>query len=139
MTPRMTHLALHVVDLTACISFYQNYCQMEVVHDRTKGEQRIVWMAEPERQHDFIIVMMGGGPGHQQEQNDYSHLGFAVESRTEVDRMAQKAEQDGCLIWSAVDEPYPVGYYCGVNDPDGNCVEFSYGQPLGPGSEGAEY
>ncbi|MCZ6873564.1 MAG: VOC family protein, partial [bacterium] len=26
------------------------------------------------------------------------------------------------------------GYYCGVRDPDGNMVEFSYGQPLGPGA-----
>ncbi|MCX4198148.1 sugar phosphate nucleotidyltransferase [Methylobacterium organophilum] len=33
------------------------------------------------------------------------------------------------------DEPYPVGYYCGVRDPAGNYVEFSYGQPLGPGAE----
>jgi len=24
-----------------------------------------------------------------------------------------------------------VGYYCGVLDPDGNRVEFSFGQPLG--------
>jgi hypothetical protein len=28
-----------------------------------------------------------------------------------------------------------VGYYCGLRDPDGNSVEFSYGQPLGPGAE----
>ena len=26
-----------------------------------------------------------------------------------------------------------VGYYCIVNDPDGNLVEFSHGQSLGPG------
>ena len=24
--------------------------------------------------------------------------------------------------------------YCGIRDPDGNYVEFSYGQPLGPGA-----
>ena len=29
------------------------------------------------------------------------------------------------------EEPKPVRYYCAVNDPDGNFVEFSYGQPLG--------
>ena len=45
------------------------------------------------------------------------------------------AEQAGCLIWPPRDEPYPVGYYCGLRDPAGNNVEFSYGQPLGPGSE----
>jgi hypothetical protein len=27
-----------------------------------------------------------------------------------------------------------VGYCCGVRDPDGRFVEFSHGQPLGPGA-----
>ncbi len=26
------------------------------------------------------------------------------------------------------------GSYCGVGDPNGKIVEFSYGQPLGPGA-----
>ncbi|MBJ3773939.1 VOC family protein, partial [Klebsiella pneumoniae] len=59
----------------------------------------------------------------------------ALGSRAEVDRIAAMAEQAGCLIWPPRDEPYPVGYYCGLRDPAGNYVEFSYGQPLGPGSE----
>ena len=41
----------------------------------------------------------------------------------------------GCLVWPPREDPYPVGYYCGLEDPDGNRVEFSYGQPLGPGAE----
>jgi len=43
----------------------------------------------------------------------------------------------GCLLWAPREEPYPVGYYCGLRDPDGNAVEFSYGQPLGPGATDA--
>ena len=46
-----------------------------------------------------------------------------------------EAARSGCLIWPPRDEPYPVGYYCGLRDPNGNYVEFSYGQPLGPGAE----
>jgi len=38
-------------------------------------------------------------------------------------------------VWPPRDEPFPVGYYCGLRDPNGNYVEFSYGQPLGPGAE----
>jgi hypothetical protein len=48
--------------------------------------------------------------------------------------MAEKARVAGYLVWEPRQEPYPVGYYCGVRDPDGNMVEFSYGQPLGPGA-----
>jgi catechol 2,3-dioxygenase-like lactoylglutathione lyase family enzyme len=135
MYPRMTHLALHVVDLSACIAFYQTYCNMEVVHDRSKHRQRIVWLAEPGRKEDFIIVMMDGGSGHIQAARDYRHFGFAVETHSDVDRIAIQAKREGCLVWDAVEEPYPVGYYCGVRDPDGNCVEFSFGQPIGPGSK----
>jgi predicted enzyme related to lactoylglutathione lyase len=66
--------------------------------------------------------------------DDYSHFGIALESRADVDAIAEHARQAGCLIWAPRDEPFPVGYYCGVRDPAGNYVEFSYGQPLGPGA-----
>lgn len=137
MTPTMTHLALHVKDLSACIDFYARYCAMHVAHDRDSHGHRVVWLAEKGRERDFILVLIPGGPGRDQEDMDYSHIGFAVESREAVDAVAAKARADGILIWEPVDEPYPVGYYCGVRDPDGNFVEFSYGQPLGPGSEAA--
>lgn len=133
--PRMTHLALHVEDLDACISFYQCYCNMVVIHHRESAEKRIVWMAEPGRETDFIFVMMNGGQDIALPERDYRHLGFAVASREQVDEIARQAEDEGCLLWPPREEPYPVGYYCGLKDPAGNNVEFSYGQPLGPGAE----
>ncbi|MNR46440.1 Glyoxalase-like domain protein [compost metagenome] len=78
---------------------------------------------------------MPGGQDRHLAADDYSHLGFAVDSRERVDAIAAQAEAAGCLVWPPRDEPYPVGYYCGLRDPAGNYVEFSYGQPLGPGSE----
>ena len=140
MTPAFTHLALHVRDLAACIDFYRDYCGMRLVHERSDGGTRVVWLAEPGREKDFIIVMLPGGPGRDQQEGDFSHLGFALESREAVDAVAARAEAAGCLAWAPRQEPYPVGYYCGLKDPDGNFVEFSYGQPLGPGAEegGAE-
>ena len=45
-----------------------------------------------------------------------------------------RRELAGYLVWEPREEPYPVGYYCGIRAPDGNMVEFSYGQPLGPGA-----
>ncbi|MBV1876570.1 MAG: VOC family protein [Pseudomonadales bacterium] len=135
MTPRMTHVALHVFDLDACIDFYQSFCQMTIVHERAAGPQRIVWMAEPGRQRDFIFVIMEGGVDLKLADNDYRHFGFAAQSRAAVDEIAELADTAGCLVWPPRDEPYPVGYYCGLRDPNGNYVEFSFGQPLGPGAE----
>ena len=138
MTPSLTHLALHVRDLEACIAFYREFCAMIVVHQRAEsdgGGGRIVWLAEPGRERDFIFVLLPGGPGRDQGEGDYSHFGFALDSRAAVDAVAHKAMAAGCLAWPPRQEPYPVGYYCGLKDPDGNFVEFSYGQPLGPGAE----
>lgn len=129
--PRLTHIALHVTDIDACIRFYGDFCGMVEIHRREKPQQTIVWLAEPGRESDFIFVLMNGGQDLQLADDDYRHFGFALPSREAVDAIVEQAKQAGCLIWSARDEPYPVGYYCGVRDPNGNYVEFSYGQPLG--------
>ncbi len=133
-----THLALHVRDLEACIGFYQSYCGLKIVHERGEVGDRVVWLAEPGRERDFIFVLLPGGPGRDQDERDFSHLGFALPSRAAVDEISALAEAAGCLVWAPREEPYPVGYYCGLRDPDGNFVEFSYGQPLGPGAEAHE-
>jgi len=135
MRPTLTHLALHVPDLDACIAFYEQFCGMHVFHERAGKGSRIVWMAESGKEREFIFVIMPGGQNRKLAENDYNHFGFALASRADVDAIAACARQAGCLIWEPRDEPYPVGYYCGVRDPAGNYVEFSYGQPLGPGAE----
>ncbi|MDN6859713.1 VOC family protein [Pseudomonas sp. CAN2814] len=135
MRSTLTHLALHVPDLEACIAFYERFCGMRIIHQREGKGSRIVWMAEPGKEHQFIFVIMPGGEERHLASDDYSHFGFAVDSHDEVDRIAAQAKAAGCLIWAPRQEPYPVGYYCGLRDPAGNYVEFSYGQPLGPGSE----
>lgn len=135
--PAMTHLALHVRDVGACVDFYRDYCGMKIVSDRRDADTglRVAWIAEVAKQKDFIIVLISGGPGRERMDEDLSHLGFALESRAAVDAAAGKARADGRLVWEPRDAPYPVGYYCGVREPDGNTVEFSYGQPLGPGAD----
>jgi len=136
----MTHLALHVRDVDTTVSFYAKHVGLVVVHRRSDAHGgQVAWLAEPGREHELILVLVSGGPHRSVDGPDYSHLGFAVGSREEVDAVAARAEADGCLVWAPRDEPYPVGYYCGLRDPDGTFVEFSYGQPLGPGAEEMAY
>lgn len=140
MTPTMTHVALHVHDFGACVRFYREYCGMHVVHERPSSEQdsSVIWLSEPGREHELIFVLIPGGACRDDQVRDFSHLGFAVETRAAVDEIAERARSEGRLIWEPTEEDYPVGYYCGVRDPDGNHVEFSFGQPLGPGAEEAD-
>lgn len=131
MKPCLTHIALHVRDLAASVAFYHRWCELNVIHER----EGVVWLAEAGREAEFILVMIDGGPRRTPTERDYSHIGFALDSRAAVDAIAAAADKAGVLAWSPADEPYPTGYYCGLRDPDGHLVEFSYGQPLGPGAE----
>ena len=135
MRPVLTHLAFHVRDLDASMAFYREYCGMQLVHEHVTDGRRVVWLAEPGREQEFIFVLVPGGRGKPPAATDYSHLGFALESQAAVDAIADRARVAGSLVWEPRQEPYPVGYYCGISDPDGNMVEFSYGQPLGPGAK----
>ncbi|HCS26372.1 MAG TPA: VOC family protein [Spongiibacteraceae bacterium] len=137
MSAQLTHIALHVGDLGASMAFYREYCGLQVCHQRRDEHKTIVWMAEPGRETEFILVLIPGGPGRPQAENDFSHQGYALASKQAVDDIARRAADSGCLLWPPRQEAYPVGYYCGLRDPDGNAVEFSYGQPLGPGAEDA--
>lgn len=134
MAISLTHIALHVIDLHACVAFYQRYAGLQLVHQREAHGKEVVWLAEPGKERDFILVLLPGGPGRNQAATDFSHLGFALESHEAVDAIAERARQQDILAWEPRQEPFPVGYYCGIRDPDGNFVEFSYGQPLGPGA-----
>ena len=133
----MTHVALHVHDFEACLHFYHEYCGMQVARERPSSEENssVVWLSEPGREQELIFVLIPGGTCRDDQVRDFSHLGFAVETRETVDQIAERARSEGRLIWEPTEEDYPVGYYCGVRDPDGNHVEFSFGQPLGPGAE----
>ena len=135
MAPVLTHMAFHVQDVEGMIDFYQDFCQMKVVHDRrpSKGG-RVVWIAEESRASELIFVLISGGSRSPVDEGNYSHLGFALESREAVDAVAIRGKKAGILAWEPCEEPYPVGYYCALRDPEGNFVEFSFGQPLGPGA-----
>lgn len=129
-----THFAFQVRDLDASIAFYERFCGLVVMHARGEGDGRVVWLAEPGRERELVFVLMRGEHRPPQHPRDYSHLGFALDSEAAVDAIAERARAAGCLEWAPRREPWPVGYYCGLKDPDGFFVEFSYGQPLGPGA-----
>ena len=128
---KLTHIALHVPDSETCASWYAEYCGMVEVRRHGVKEKPVIWLAYPAQREEFVMVLISRGPGNPPPEGDFSHLGFAVESREEVDALAARAKGDGCLLWAPRDEPFPVGYYRGVLDPAGNQVEFSFGQPLG--------
>lgn len=132
MAVAFTHCAMHVADLDESIAFYERYCGMSIVKEHGEGSSRVVWLASPGAEKTFVLVLLGGGPKRDQGADDMTHYGFGVASREDIDKIAAKAKDDGLLHWAPRDYAPPTGYLCGVKDPTGYIIEFSYGQPLGP-------
>lgn len=132
MKPTCTHVALFCADVDASSRFYARHVGLREVHRRVEDGVTVAWMGEDARPGEFVVVLLGlpVPPGT----GPFAHLGYAVGSRDEVDAAAARGRADGLDVEGPVEGGPVVGYYCMVSDPDGNQVEFSFGQALGPGA-----
>lgn len=146
-TSLLTHIALPVRDLEATLAFYEKYTTLAVIHRRfdPETEMSTAWLAnERDRTTDeaarFVIVLIEGAlpkqiTGDIEESYGFltsiSHLGMSLDTREEVDAIADMAREDGCLLLGPMYRNEVVGYICIVTDPDGNNLEFSVEQVLG--------
>ena len=129
--PRFTHVALRVKDLSRSVAFYGKYAGLVVAHERDEAGTRVVWLAERAEDPAFVFVLIPM-PHTAGERPGVHHFGFSVASRDEVDAVAATARGDGLLREGPRDAGPVVGYFCIVEDPDANWVEFSFGQPINP-------
>lgn len=142
----LTHVALPVRDLDAHLTFYARYTTLETIHERVDAETglRSVWIANAEDRTEsaarFVIVLIEGSlptavTGDIQEEYGFlrsiAHLGISLQSREDVDRVAELAKEEGILVLGPMYRNAVVGYICLVHDPDGNNIEFSVEQVLG--------
>ena len=58
------------------------------------------------------------------------HIGIAVATRADVDRLCETARREGILRRPPRDAGHPVNYYGMIGDPDGNRLEVSCGQVM---------
>lgn len=144
----LTHIALPVRDLEATLAFYARFTNLKVIH-RRYDEQTMMstaWLANErditvDEAARFVIVLIEGAlprdvvgddiEEHHGFLTSISHLGLSVDSRDEVDRIAERARAEGCLLLGPMYRNAVVGYICIVTDPDGNNLEFSVEQVLG--------
>jgi len=132
---RWTHLALRVADIERSISWYERLTPMRVLKRFTDDYGVGVWLADPDEPAPFVLVLsqfaaatdpFGYAPAA--VLGPYAHIGFELESREAVDAIGAMAEKEGILTYPPTQMPSPIGYICFTEDPDGNTIEFSYGQ-----------
>lgn len=128
---KCTHIALQVRDIEKSCAFYELVCGMKPVHSRESNSKRVVWLGWGEDPPKFVIVLLEADY-RQNAQPPCQHIGMAVDSKEEVDAIYERAKQAGITgLWKPVEAGEIVGYYCGAPDPDGNMIEFSFGQRIG--------
>ncbi|MFN3877814.1 MAG: VOC family protein [Brevundimonas sp.] len=125
-----SHIALVVKDLDASVSFYRCYAAMTVIHRREAGGpvRAVAWLSDFTR--DFALVLVESAVLEDTPLGPFGHLGVACASRSEVDRLAKQAQQEGILRKAPTDSGPPVGYWTYIADPDGNTLELSHGQTI---------
>lgn len=131
MRPRLTHVALRVRDLERSVAFYEAFAGLVVCHERVDNGVHVVWLAERAEDPAFVFVLIPM-PHIEDERSAVHHFGFTLDSRNEVDAIAERARAAGVLREPARDAGPVVGYFCIVEDPDANWVEFSFGQSINP-------
>ena len=131
MKVKFTHVALLISDVDRTADFYIKYCGLKVIARRLDPNTgyRVIWLGEGLK---FVIVAFESEKKPIQSiVKPLSHLGFALESKDEVDRISEIAKEEGILNYGPVYIDADVGYICEILDPDKNSVEFSFGQKLG--------
>ena len=130
---RWTHIALPCHDIDKSIDWYTRYTTLELLDRRTDPDGYGAWLGHPDQaETPFILVLVSffrdQEKGPQPIMAPFAHIGIEVESRAEVERIAEMGRSEGCLMWPPTDMPDPIGYICAVTDPDGNVVEISHNQ-----------
>jgi len=127
---RLTHIAVRTRDIDASLAFYTRYAGLHVVHERNDGGVRVAWLSHAKSEPDFAIVLLAMPHEAMPDPAAPDHLGFAVASRAEVDRVGELARGEGRLKFGPADAGPIVGYIVLVRDPSGVTCEFSHGQTL---------
>jgi lactoylglutathione lyase len=128
-TQRLDHIALLARDPGRSAQFYCDWAGMRLVHDRRDADSghRVTWVQaadNPSGPSGLIIVIVEtehpiSGRGRM------DHFGFHVPDRATVDDIADRASVAGILVDGPRDAGPIIGYYCMIEDPDGNVLEFS--------------
>ena len=133
---RWTHMALCVSDIDASIAWYEEFTHLKLLLRNQDVNGYGAWLVDPDQPDPPFLLVIAEffegkdpfAPARHEALGPFAHFGFETTSKENIDAIAAKAEEKGCLALGPVQMPDPIGYICFIKDPDGNTVEFSYNQ-----------
>jgi catechol 2,3-dioxygenase-like lactoylglutathione lyase family enzyme len=142
--PRVDHVVFRVADLERSIAFYEQVLPARVIARRDgqdRWRSRVVWL-QPDGQEGFAVVLIQPTRVRwvlralhaltPRFARSFEHFGLACGSREEVAARYASALRHGARPLNApafVDER--SGFVSEVADPDGNPIEWTFGQRWG--------
>ncbi|MEI7548053.1 MAG: VOC family protein [Actinomycetota bacterium] len=132
-TARFTHVALPCCDIDKSIEWYETFTPLRLLTRRDDRDGPSAWIGQPDMvDKPFIVVLVSfyrdQPKGPQPTLAPFAHLGIELPSREDLEAIADRGRDAGCLAWEPQELPFPIGYVCALTDPDGNVVEFSHAQ-----------
>lgn len=129
---RWTHVALPTGDLDKSIEFYTSLTPLVVVERFEDDQGESAWLSNDKQvETPFVMVLVAFNKdkgGQHGVLTPFAHVGIEVPTREDVDQVAEKARELGCLHWEPQYVNEQVGYVCALKDPDGNVIEISHDQ-----------
>ena len=95
----MTHVAVRTTKIDESVDFYRRYAGLHIVHEREDDGIRVVWLSHRREDPDFVFVLLEMPHEPNAEPGATDHFGLAVESREQVDRIAELARSEGMDDW----------------------------------------
>jgi catechol 2,3-dioxygenase-like lactoylglutathione lyase family enzyme len=140
--PRWTHVAIPSTNIERSIEFYTTITPLVLVAENKDESGRSAWLSnQGQVETPFVLVLaqlmpqvaaqfgIEAGKPHR-TLGPFAHIGVELPNRADVDAVAARAREMGCLHWEPMDMAAHIGYICAVSDPDGNVIEFSHNQKV---------
>lgn len=128
-TARLSHLGLPVTDLAKSVAFYEKWCGMKA--QKQLSDAAGITSARLAQKNGGFILSLLAMPTMPMAMPGIMHLGLDCDSKAQVDKIAADAKKAGILISGPTDAGPDLGYQTYISDPDGNNIEFAFGQKVG--------
>ena len=125
---RLTHLGLPVTDLDKSVAFYEKWAGMKL---RERVDDNGIRAARLSQKSGTFTLSLLEMPMMRMPMPSMMHLGLNCDSKQQVDKIAADANKAGILVAAPIDSGPQLGYQTYISDPDGNNVEFAFGQKVG--------